>query len=445
MKEIRMGNFRCYEDQSIEFKPGINLLIGDNASGKTTILKACKYVLSAFFSGFSDENTRWISPDGKDFTERIKDGIILPEKPVELDFTCDYDIYSEIPRNGDLFGTDRKFTLQKVSKKNSRALVSGILRFRDCAKRLHETFISEETSQQVYALPLFAYFTTEDIHTTRKIDTGNFIIYSQKNSFGYYECLDGNGFLPYWLKRLLVLQEGKKNLQEIEIVRQAIKDALGENGCNIIGDMQIRPIQKKIYYILMDGREVESAQLSDGYKRLVNIVTDIAFRCALLNRGKYDIEACHETKGTVLIDEIDLHLHPTLQASVFKGLRNAFPKLQFIATTHAPMVMTGIENNEENVVYRLSYSTTDGYEIATAKTYGLDVSTITEAILNQSPRDEAVENQLKRLFDLIDEEQTEEAKSLLGELKSQFGDSLPDLAQAEAMLNFTIEDDNEKD
>jgi len=445
MKEIRMGNFRCYEDQSIEFKPGINLLIGDNASGKTTILKACKYVLSAFFSGFSDENTRWINLDENDFTKKIKDGIILPEKPVELDFTYDYDIYSEFPRNEDLFGTDTKFTLQKVSKKNSRALVSGISRFRDYAKDLYEAFISEETSQQVFALPLFACFTTEDIHTTRKIDTGNFINYAQKSSFGYYECLDGNGFLPYWLKRLLVLQEGQKNLQEIEIVRQAIKDALGKDGCNIIGDMQIRPIQRKIYYILTDGREVESAQLSDGYKRLVNIVTDIAFRCALLNRGKYNIEACHETKGTVLIDEIDLHLHPTLQASVFKGLRNAFPKLQFIATTHAPMVMTGIENNEENVVYRLSYSTTDGYEIATAKTYGLDVSTITEAILNQSPRDEAVENQLQRLFDLIDEEQTEEAKSLLDELKSQFGDTLPDLAQAEAMLNFTIEDDNEKD
>ena len=456
MKEIRMGNFRCYEDQSIEFKPGINLLIGDNASGKTTILKACKYVLSAFFSGFSDENTRWISPDESDFTENIKDGIILPEKPVELDFTYDYDIYSKVPskKQGLLFDTDtniseeEKFTLQKVSKKNSRALVSGISGFRDYAKELYEEFISEETSQQVYALPLFACFTTEDIHTTRtttKIEMGNFINYAQKNSFGYYECLDGNGFLPYWLKRLLVLQEGQKNLQEIEIVRQAIKDALGKDGCNIIGDMHIRPIQKKIYYILTDGREAESAQLSDGYKRLVNIVTDIAFRCALLNRGKYNIEACHETKGTVLIDEIDLHLHPTLQASVFKGLRNAFPKLQFIATTHAPMVMTGIENNEENVVYRLSYSTTDGYEVATAKTYGLDVSTITEAILNQSPRDEAVDNQLKQLFDLIDEEQTEKARFLFDELKSQFGDTLPDLARAEAMLNFTIEDDNEED
>lgn len=58
MKRIRLENFRCYTDQSIEFKSGINLLVGDNGSGKTSILKACKYVLSSFFAGFSDEHTK---------------------------------------------------------------------------------------------------------------------------------------------------------------------------------------------------------------------------------------------------------------------------------------------------------------------------------------------------------------------------------------------------
>ena len=58
MKKILLENFRCFDAQEIEFKRGINLLIGDNASGKTTILKACKYVLSSFFAGFSDENTK---------------------------------------------------------------------------------------------------------------------------------------------------------------------------------------------------------------------------------------------------------------------------------------------------------------------------------------------------------------------------------------------------
>ena len=59
MKSIKIENFRCFEHLEIEFKDRINLLIGDNAAGKTSLLKACKYALSAWFSGFSDENTRW--------------------------------------------------------------------------------------------------------------------------------------------------------------------------------------------------------------------------------------------------------------------------------------------------------------------------------------------------------------------------------------------------
>lgn len=67
MNEIKLQNFRCYSDLTITFKSGINLLIGDNATGKTSILLACKYVLSAFFSGFSDENTKWMSPATRTF------------------------------------------------------------------------------------------------------------------------------------------------------------------------------------------------------------------------------------------------------------------------------------------------------------------------------------------------------------------------------------------
>ena len=97
MKQIRLENFRCYTNQTLRFKRGINLLIGDNASGKTSLLKACKYVLSAFFAGFSDENTRWISPDVDDFSVYIKDGIIAPESPIMIHFSCDKTHYETLP------------------------------------------------------------------------------------------------------------------------------------------------------------------------------------------------------------------------------------------------------------------------------------------------------------------------------------------------------------
>lgn len=447
MNEIRLQNFRCYADQSIALKPGINLLVGDNASGKTSVLKACKYVLSAFFAGFSDENTKWMSPDIDDFRHVELDGILLQELPILISFQAeDIIVYPEMTGRPqvNIFGetTDQWYTLIKNSKKNSRPLTSGIKEYKDYATLLKENYINEQGQQ--HALPLFANFSTEDIHSTRKIDAGKFKTYNHKPSFGYYECLEGDGFLPYWIKRLLILQEGERNKQEITIVRKAISDALGTDGCNIIQDLHIRPLQKKVYYLFTDGREVEADFLSDGYRRLVNIVTDIAFRCALLNRGLYGEEACTHTKGTVLIDEIDLHLHPTLQSLALKGLRNAFPQIQFIVSSHAPMVMSGVESNEENVVYKLSYSTTNGYNVIPIITYGMDLSTISDIILDQTPRAAEVDKQLNKLFSLIDTEKYKDARQMLHGMQEKYNNKLPELSQAEAMLNCVTIDYNEE-
>jgi len=450
MREILLLNFRCFDIQKIEFKQGINLLIGDNASGKTTILKACKYVLSSFFAGFSDENTKWICPNVDDFSIKEKDGIILPEKPIKISFSCYADMYENIEMmfdNSELFYNPayiRNNILQKNSKKNSRALVSGFQGYRNYCKLLQSMYfnIDESHPSQRYALPLFASFTTEDIHSSRKLNTKIFKRYAQKPTFGYYECLEGNGLYPYWLSRLLVLKEAGKNIEEIEIVNNAITKALYEN-CVIIREIDIRPIQGKVYYIFADGREIEADLLSDGYKRLVNIVTDLAFRCALLNRGIYGMDACEKTHGTVLVDEIDLHLHPSLQNKVLNALHQTFPNLQFIVTTHAPMVMTSIENNDENIVYKLRYSESDGYKVEPTQTYGMDASSITKNVLNLIPRDSNVNSLLDELFNEIDSEKFIEAREKLGILRKRFGSSLPELSKAETMLDFLNSNDEE--
>ena len=190
----------------------------------------------------------------------------------------------------------------------------------------------------------------------------------------------------------------------------------------------------------MDGREVDLDMLSDGYKRLVNIITDIAFRCALLNKSMYGVEAAKLTKGTVLIDEIEMHLHPMLQAKVMKGMRKAFPQLQFIFTTHAPMVMTGVLNGDCNAVYKITYD--DGYSCEEVSTYGLDASQILRLVLGVSSRDSEVESQLDRLFDNIDNDRVEEARALLEDMESRFGDTLPELVQARTMLDFSVSADD---
>lgn len=439
MKRIKLENFRCYKDLEIEFKSGINLFVGDNASGKTSIVKACRYVLSSFFTGFKDENTPRLSIHNDNFRQVVDNGVIQPEREIKISFD-----YRDIVRceQIDKLRDESKFPfhIKKASRNNSTS-IKGLGLYKKYTISIFNDFYGIKDGDRQLPIPLYAAFSTEDIHSSRKINAKVFKSYNQKNSFGYYECLDGDGFFKYWISRLIVLKEGEKNIEEIEIVKKAIVDALGIGGCNIIRDVAIRPNQGKVYFLFTDNREIEAFMLSDGYKRIVNIVMDIAFRCALLNRDLFGLESAVATCGTVLIDEIDLHLHPTLQSTILKGLRNAFPKLQFIVTTHAPMIMSSVESNDENVVYKLNYSFVDEYIVNEVVTYGMDLSTISKVVLDQTPRDQDVANDIKDLFVLIRNNEESKARVMLAELRKKHEVDLPDFVEAEAMLDFRFEDD----
>ena len=85
--------------------------------------------------------------------------------------------------------------------------------------------------------------------------------------------------------------------------------------------------------------------LSDGYRNMVAMVADIAHRASRLN-PHFGTTAAKETSGVVLIDEIDLHLHPKWQRRVVGDLQSAFPRIQFIATTHSPFILQSLEPGE---------------------------------------------------------------------------------------------------
>lgn len=431
MEKIILNNYRCFERIEFTFSEEVNLLIGDNSSGKTTLIRAFSSVLNSFFIGFSDENTRFFGLAQNDFSIVESSTGLANESKIKIDFN-----YLNIDASLEL------------NSKKGRTLQKPLDTIYKVGKELYQGLFKD--GNQVLSLPLFTSFSTSDIHTNRKsdiytnrkINVDRFKRYEHKPSFGYYECLQGDGFLEYWTKRLLILKEAQKGEIEIEGVRLAVQKALGSEGCNIISDIQIRHNQGKVYYILTDNREVDTNNLSDGLRRLVNIVLDLSFRCMLLNKGIYELEACQKTNGTVLIDEIDLHLHPTLQSVVVKGLRNAFPKLQFIITSHAPMVMTEIPIDNKNKIYQLAYSKQNGYSAQEIQTYGLDASTIIDTVLGVVPRSKDVDDRLKKLFSFIDIEKHDEAFDMLKNMRSEFGDNLPELAEAEAMLTFLTDNDD---
>ena len=449
MRRVTINNFRCYESKSIDFRRGINLLIGDNSVGKTSLLRACNLVMNAFFCGYSDENTKWKSAEDDDFREIKNDDVATDELPINIAFELDEidcpvitledgsvkHLYDNEPLLGEFYPT---LYIEKRSKKNARNLVSGLLPLRNYASLLQKNShsIIDGTAVQRNALPLFAYFTTEDIHTVRKFDKEkrSFKKYPQKPSFGYFENFDCKGLLDCWLKRLLVLKEAKKGEQEIECVRKAVISALGPDGCSIIEDMEVRDNDNEVYFIFCDGREVRSDLLSDGYRRLVSIVIDLAFRCALLNKVMYGDEAYKQTHGTVIIDEIDEHLHPELQVRILKALHNTFPKIQFIVSTHAPLVMSSVENTPENVVYKLEYN--DGvYSHKELNTYGLDVNLLLKEQMKVSVRD----TKASKLFEQIDlylkEKDLAKAKAMLTELEMITDPQQPELVRLRAIIN----------
>lgn len=436
MKSLEINNFRCFNQFSIDFAPNVTLIIGDNASGKTSLLMAVKYAMNCFFSGFSDLYTSWKTPGVNDFSKITFNEKKRSSLPIQINFSFyenDFDL--NIPSPADI-----NLTLFKKDEK-SRPLVSRLYPLKDYGKFLLQDFLKTDEDgihvSQQYALPLFASFSTHGIHKKVKINTKYFLEYKQSPSFGYYLCSDTDGLTDHWVKRFLALTEANQNPLERNVVMDALYRMFGKDGCDLMTDFQPRIISKYIYCTLCDGREIPSALLSDGYKRLFSIAIDLAFRCALLNGDIYGENAALLTRGTVIIDEIDLHLHPSLQAVVIKGLRNAFPNIQFIVSTHAPMVMSGVESDARNHVKYMEYdSQNHKYSVEDISTYGMDISTIAKVVLKQSPRVSDVESSLSLLSNLISENNLDEAKELLSKLKIIFGDRIPELSSFETEINF---------
>lgn len=142
----------------------------------------------------------------------------------------------------------------------------------------------------------------------------------------------------------------------------------------------------------------------------MSMIADIAYRMAVLNPQLLD-NILDKTSGVVLIDEIDMHLHPKWQSKIIEILTEIFPKVQFIFTTHSPSVLANIPN--ENI---LILNDLEIYQLE-KKTYGRDIESILNQIMETEIRPKEIVNKLKRLNDLIDGKKIDEAKSLLKELE----------------------------
>ena len=168
----------------------------------------------------------------------------------------------------------------------------------------------------------------------------------------------------------------------------------------------LHPEDDKLCLHLTNGKSKSFRQLPAGYKRLFGIVLDIAYRSILLNPDRGT-----DSRGIVIIDEIDLHLHPELEKIALDALVNTFPNLQFIVSTHSPVVLSGLKTTDgKNKVLRLSLGEETPSEVPDV--YGLDYNSIVQEIMNVGASNPELQRWISRCAYLYKNSFTEQGDAL---------------------------------
>ena len=178
-----------------------------------------------------------------------------------------------------------------------------------------------------------------------------------------------------------------------------------------------------------DGHVASWSDLSDGYHVFIALVADIARRAVMLNEID-GADAPARVKGVVLIDELDLHLHPRWQRVALRGLRRAFPRLQLIVTTHSPQVLSSAENRHVRRLFDGKLQE-DQVFVESRDTNAI----LREYMLTEDRSPEGTEA-LRALHDCIDQGRRDEAEALYKELLARWGDLDPDLIRARAFMDL---------
>ena len=178
-----------------------------------------------------------------------------------------------------------------------------------------------------------------------------------------------------------------------------------------------------------NGHVAPWSELSDGYHVFIALVADIARRAVMLN-GFDGSDAPARVEGVVLIDKLDLHLHPRWQRVALTGLRTAFPRLQFVVTTHSPQVLSSAENRQ---VRRLIDGKLQEYPVYVE---GRDTNAILREHMNTDDRDAKGTRELQKLHLFIDQGRGEEAAKLYQDLLARWGDLDPTLIRASEFMDL---------
>lgn len=173
-----------------------------------------------------------------------------------------------------------------------------------------------------------------------------------------------------------------------------------------------------------NGETLDVLQLSQGEKSLMALVGDIARRLAMMNPS---LENPLHGDGVVLIDEVDMHLHPQWARSIIERLTSTFPNCQFVLTTHSPLVISDCKDV-------LVYSLDNGELTPVPSQYGQDANTVLLDVMHTDIRNATINARINDLRDLIEDGKLDIAQALLHKLEAELPAQNLELAKARLLL-----------
>lgn len=410
IKELKIRNFRCYENSKIKLNPDYTVLIGINGAGKTTILDAVAVALGGYISVFDGMGIYGINKNDSHYKMYEIGSTIEREHqfPVEIYAECKIEDKNNISWKRTLNG------------ERGRTTSTGAKEIIEYASKIQNEI---KAGNKNTVLPVIAYYGTGRLWMQKRDRN----IKETKESFsrlrGYADCLDSASnekMMLKWFEKMtyLELQEEKK-IPELSVVKKALSESYKNIDDTIkTADFSFKVKSSEIEVaVKRKNGTVENLPLrilSDGIKSTLSMIADIAYRMAVLNPQLLD-NILKETSGIILIDEIDMHLHPSWQKKIISVLCKIFPKVQFIFTTHSPSILSNVSNKNILIL--------DNFEIHQLEnmTYGKDIEAILREVMRTEIRPKEVIEKLRLFNDMLDENNISEAKSILEELEEILG------------------------
>lgn len=412
VKKLKLENFRGFDQLELEFHQDLTVLIGDNGAGKTAILDCLATLLNIF--------TIEIIKEEKGLGPSVSNIEILDIKT-------------------DKFETTAEICLLVDYKQATGEVNYGITFTKYYESRISRKIAIPWNTTNRKNFPILIYYPTSTVALINFIDFKDARDNFRTDILSIYDhALDKKAFnFTYFFEWYRWQENIEKQLGKnptLDQVRQAIYSLLSDEH-NQFTNLAINWLNNPSGEMLIqkNATVLNINQLSSGEKTLLALVADLARRLAIANPHRDQPLTGY---GIVLIDEIDLHLHPRWQRRVIPQLRKIFPNCQLIVTTHSPLVLSQVK--PENVVILENFQVVKN----TPHTFGRDNNSILYELMAVKQRPDDMQKQLDKFYELLDDGNKVAAQELLKQLSQDLGEDDTAIVRAYHHLAF-MDDTNE--